>query len=175
MTLMAQAARSASGISRSSHCSLFPFYEAALRINAMGRIVTDKIHPIVELLQQDQRYHIEAYQFVRDSLAYAQEVLKVPSTATTGEPSTSEHHITGQQLCEAIRRYALEQYGFLAKTVLNSWGVHKTGDFGEIVYNLIRIKHMKKSSSDRREDFDDVYDFENSFEPVFELTDCDEA
>ena len=56
-----------------------------------------------------------------------------------------ERHITGQQLCEAIRKYALEQYGFMAKTVLNSWGVFSTGDFGEIVYNLIRIKHMKRS------------------------------
>lgn len=127
--------------------------------------VSDKIHPIVELLQQDQRYHIEAYQFVRDALGYAQEILKMPSDGAEGE-----HHITGQQLCEAIRQYALEQYGFLANTVLNSWGVHNTGDFGEIVYNLIRIKHMKKSPHDRREDFDGCYDFATAFEPVFELS-----
>lgn len=126
--------------------------------------MTDKLHPIIELLQQDQRFHIEAYQFVREALAYAQEILKMPSQGGEGE-----HHITGQQLCEAIRQYAVEQYGFMAKTVLNNWGVHCTGDFGEIVYNLIRIKHMKKSDSDRREDFDDVYDFANAFEPVFQL------
>ncbi len=131
--------------------------------------MTDKIHPIVELLQQDQRFHIEAYQFVREALAYAQEIMKMPTAGEEGE-----HHITGQQLCEAIRRYALEQYGFMAKTVLNSWGVFGTGDFGEIVYNLIRIKHMKKSDSDRREDFDDVYDFSSAFDPVFELSGSDE-
>lgn len=125
--------------------------------------MTEKIHPIVELLQQDQRYHIEAYQFVREALAYAQEIMKMP-----GEGAEGEHHITGQQLCEAIRQYALDQYGYMAQTVLNSWGVYSTGDFGEIVYNLIRIKHMKKSTSDRREDFDDVYEFERAFEPVFE-------
>jgi len=48
--------------------------------------------------------------------------------------------------------------------------VHRTGDFGEIVYNLIRIKHMKKSELDRREDFDDAYEFATAFEPVFELS-----
>lgn len=126
--------------------------------------MSDKIHPIIELLQQDVRYHIEAYQFVREALAYAQETLKMPAQGSEGE-----HHITGQQLCEAIRQYALDQYGYMALTVLNNWGVHRTGDFGEIVYNLIRIKHMKKSDSDRREDFDDVYEFANAFEPVFEL------
>jgi uncharacterized repeat protein (TIGR04138 family) len=132
--------------------------------------MSEKIHPIIELLQQDLRYHIEAYQFVREALAYAQETLKMPAQGAEGE-----HHITGQQLCEAIRQYAVEQYGYMALTVLNNWGVHRTGDFGEIVYNLIRIKHMKKSESDRREDFDDVYVFETAFEPVFELSGKDEA
>ncbi|MCA9193112.1 MAG: hypothetical protein KDB03_15160 [Planctomycetales bacterium] len=130
----------------------------------------DRIHPIIALLQQDQRYNLDAYEFVRDSLAYAQEVLKMPAEGEEGE-----HHITGQQLCEAIRRYALEQYGFMSKTVLNSWGVHATGDFGEIVYNLIRIKHMRKSPSDRREDFDDVYDFGTAFDPIFELSGSDDV
>lgn len=132
--------------------------------------MSEKIHPIVELLQQDQRYHIEAYQFVREALAYAQEILKMPVDGEEGE-----HHITGQQLCEAIRQYSLEQFGFMAMTVLNSWGVHCTGDFGEIVYNLIRIQHMKKSEHDRREDFNDVYEFKNAFEPVFELSGSDDA
>jgi uncharacterized repeat protein (TIGR04138 family) len=72
-------------------------------------------------------------------------------------------------LCQAIREYAVDQYGYLAKTVLNSWGIHNTGDFGEIVYNLIRIKEMRKSKSDRREDFDDQYDFDTAFMPRFEL------
>lgn len=131
--------------------------------------MAEKIQPIVELLQSDQRFDVEAYHFVRNALQYAQEILKMP-----GQGAEGEHHITGQQLCEAVRQYALEQYGFMGKTVLNSWGIHETGDFGEIVYNLIRIKHMKKSPSDRREDFDDVYEFSTAFEPVFELSGSDE-
>ena len=125
---------------------------------------------IVELLQQDQRYHLEAYQFVREALAYAQKVLKMPANKEDGSEAKQDHHLTGQQLCQAIREFALEQYGFMAKTVLNSWGIHTTGDFGEIVYNLIRVREMRKSKTDHREDFDDQYDFDAAFEPRFELS-----
>ncbi|RMF44651.1 MAG: hypothetical protein D6753_02035 [Planctomycetota bacterium] len=127
------------------------------------------MHPILEILQEDQRYPIEAYQFVREGLVYAHEVMRL------GESDRpSERHITGQQLCEALRQYALEQFGFMAKTVLNNWGIFSTSDFGEIVYNLIRIKHMRKSAEDRREDFDDVYDFDTAFEPQFAVTEKEE-
>ena len=132
--------------------------------------MTEKSFPIIELLQQDQRYTIDAYQFVREALQYAQEVLSMPAQeAPAGKAAKAEHHLTGQQLCEAIRVYAVEQYGYLAQTVLNSWGIHSTGDFGEIVYNLIRIEEMRKSKDDRREDFDDQYNFDDAFQPIFHL------
>ena len=51
----------------------------------------------------------------------------------------------------------------MAKLVLGNWGMHSTRDFGEIVFNLIRIGRMRKTPQDRREDFDDVYDFEQAF------------
>lgn len=75
-----------------------------------------------------------------------------------------ETHLSGRELCEAVRQYALQQYGFLARQVLANWGIHSTSDLGEIVYNLIRIDVFKKSPSDRREDFNDVYDFEDAFQ-----------
>jgi uncharacterized repeat protein (TIGR04138 family) len=132
--------------------------------------VNEQVLAIIELLQKDQRYHLEAYQFVREGLAYAQKVMKMPATKDEGTEGSQDHHLTGQQLCQAIREYALDRYGYLAKTVLNSWGIHTTGDFGEIVYNLIRIKEMRKSKSDRREDFDDQYDFNEAFQPRFEFS-----
>jgi uncharacterized repeat protein (TIGR04138 family) len=99
-------------------------------------------------------------------------------TESASEPSQSsseeedegpQRHVTGQELCEAIRRYALDQYGLMAKTVLNSWGVHETGDFGEIVFNLIRVGRMRKTPHDRREDFDNVYDFGVAFQQEFKI------
>lgn len=150
-----------------------------------------------DLLVEDTRYKIEAYQFIREALQYAHENLIDSPGEEDGDeaaaflpidqdvedefdddfddlPEQNPNHVTGQQLCEACRRYALQQYGYLAKMVLANWGVHKTGDFGDLVYNLIRIEQMRKSETDRREDFDDVYCFDNAFEPEFEFVSKDD-
>lgn len=133
-------------------------------------------HPIYQVLRNDPRYKIEAYQFVREALSYAQEVmgLGVAESVPGGDAQQPERHLTGQQLCEASRQYALDQYGLLAKTVLESWGIKTTDDFGEIVYNLIEVDLMKKSDHDRREDFDGVFDFEAGLKGSFEFTAVDE-
>ncbi len=140
----------------------------------------DPAHPITELLKEDSRYAFEAYVFLFEALGYAQNVLNMgtesPSEATgqpeqeSEEEQVAERHVTGQELCEAVRRFAIEQYGYMAKTVLNSWGLTKTGDFGEIVFNLIRIGQMRKTPRDCREDFNDVYDFDTAFEQEFKIT-----
>ena len=83
------------------------------------------------------------------------------------EEEIGQRHVTGQELCEAVRRFALEQYGYMAKTVLANWGIHATADLGELVFNLIRIRQMRKTPHDRREDFHEVYDFETAFQQDF--------
>ena len=95
------------------------------------------------------------------------------SPTPTTPKDEPERHVTGQQLCEAMRRYAHEQYGRLAKQVLNHWGITSTGDFGEIVFNLIEIGQMRKTPDDRREDFDDVFDFDEAFEHGFQIQPVD--
>ena len=145
----------------------------------------DPSHPIVELLRKDSRYTLDAYAFVFDALSYAQNVLEMGTEmpadqsepidqsevdeSAEDEPETPEQHVTGQDLCEAIRRFALEQFGYMAKDVLGSWGIHKTGDVGEIVFNLIQIGQMRKTSRDMRKDFDDVYDFDVAFRKEFKI------
>ena len=140
----------------------------------------DPSQAMAELLREDRRYKFDAYVFVFEALSYAQNALGLGSENASEplerraeneqeEPEGPQQHVTGQELCEAIRQYALQQYGYLAKTVLNSWGVHNTGDFGEIVFNLIRIGRMRKTKDDRREDFDDVYDFDTAFKQGFEI------
>ena len=142
----------------------------------------DPNHPILELLRRDQRFRPDAYRFVFEALRYGQEELGLGQAgadradetggerpgADDADVSEEIRHVTGQQLCEAIRRYALQQYGPLAKNVLNHWGVQSTGHFGDIVFNLIDIGQMKKNESDSREDFDDVFDFENGLREVFD-------
>ncbi len=135
---------------------------------------------ISQLLAEDPRYPLEAYIFVFEALNYAQSALgmgkQCPSEPIEPPPTKSEQeeeeeigqrHVTGQELCEAVRRFALEQYGYMAKTVLANWGIHATADLGELVFNLIRIRQMRKTPHDRREDFHEVYDFETAFQQDF--------
>ncbi|MEM6780146.1 MAG: Minf_1886 family protein [Planctomycetota bacterium] len=135
--------------------------------------MTSPMQAMRKLLRDDPRFKVEAYQFIRESLQYAHEHIDEigPLGFAPGDDPDVDtpRHLTGQQLCHACRLYALEQYGYLAKMVLGNWGLHGTGDFGELVYNLIRIEQMRKSENDQREDFDDVYSFDDAFEPEFEL------
>jgi uncharacterized repeat protein (TIGR04138 family) len=132
-----------------------------------------ELMPLIKLLAEDRRYKIEAYQFVGAGLEHAQEVLgygkpapRKRKSGSSGKRVTEEarpiRHISGQELCLALKHLAQQQYGLMAKLVLASWGIHATSDFGEIVYNLIRIGKMSTSEHDRREDFNAVYDFEQA-------------
>jgi len=135
-------------------------------------------HPLARLLEEDKRYALDAYVFVFEALTYAQNVMNMGTEAVSevsdeidddSELRKPQQHVTGQELCQAIRSFALDQFGFLAKSVLNYWGIRCTGDFGEIVFNLIEIGQMHKTPSDRREDFEDVYDFEIAFREEFTI------
>jgi uncharacterized repeat protein (TIGR04138 family) len=126
---------------------------------------------IIQLLSDDSRYPVQAYVFIFEALHYAQEVLgmgnEAPSepvaVAAEEDDPGPQRHVTGQELCEAIRQFALDQYGYMAKLVLSRWGLHSTSDFGEIVFNLIRVGRMRRTAQDRREDFDNVFDFDTAF------------
>lgn len=141
----------------------------------------DPLRAIASLAEEDKRYRLDAYVFVFDALNYAQEVLKLgkesPSEPLGGEAADEEEavgrHVSGRELCQAIRQFALRQYGYMAKPVLNGWGVRTTRDFGEIVFNLIGIGQMRKTKDDRREDFDNVFDFDTAFVEEFKITPTD--
>lgn len=127
----------------------------------------------IELLRQDRRYKLEAYEFVFEALRFGHESLGMGTPESEGgaaapeEGEEPERHLTPRELCEAIRLYAIEQYGQMARHVLESWGIHTTGDFGEIVFNLISIGKMRKTDRDRREDFDDVFDLQTDLQAQF--------
>ncbi len=144
----------------------------------------DPSQQFTDLLNRDKRYQVDAYAFVFEALTYAQQELNMgkerpsePLELAEEEDESAQagpqKHVSGQELCEAIREYALQQYGYLAKTVLNSWGINTTGDFGELVFNLIEIGRMRKTDDDRREDFNDIYDFAVAFQEDFEISQPD--
>ncbi|MDA1053205.1 MAG: hypothetical protein O3C40_22365 [Planctomycetota bacterium] len=141
--------------------------------------MSEALRRLAGIANKDGRYTVDAYVFVQQSLAYAQFELGMGRPRPFGledededdlDDPPQEAHLTGQQLCEAIRLYAAELYGLMAKVVLNSWGVKTTGDFGEIVYKLIEVGEMTRSETDRREDFDGHYDFQDAFQRDYQIT-----
>jgi uncharacterized repeat protein (TIGR04138 family) len=115
---------------------------------------------VVEMIcKEDGRFDRRAYDFVRQGLDHTVKEIRKQE----GEKGQKPRHVSGQELAHGLRTFALEQYGPLAKTVLNSWGVKATQDFGDIVFNLIEYHVFSKTDSDRREDFADHYAFEEVF------------
>ncbi|RXK55501.1 hypothetical protein ESB00_06290 [Oleiharenicola lentus] len=111
------------------------------------------------ICKEDTRFDRKAYEFVRQGLDHTVKEVKRKQPERTGKAQ----HVTGAELLNGIRHYALDQYGPLAKTVLNKWGVRRCSDFGDIVFNLIEYNVFSKTESDRREDFAEIYDFEEAF------------
>lgn len=108
------------------------------------------------ICEKDHRYHGEAYFFLREALSYTGKLLKKPAEG-------AKRHVKGQELLEGIRAYALEEYGPVAITMFRTWGIEKTEDFGEIVFNLVESGELGKTPEDRREDFAGGYDFHQAF------------
>lgn len=103
------------------------------------------------VLKKNKRYTKEAYEFLMSALGYTQKKLN------------KQGHVTGRELLQGIKELALAVYGPMSKHVLESWGVHKTSDWGDIVFTLVEAKLLGKTAQDKKRDFKDVYDFEDVF------------
>ncbi len=107
---------------------------------------------------EDDRFSPPGIRFVYEALGFT--VKKI-----TVEP----RHVSGQTLCEGLKKLAVEKWGRMAMVVLNAWGVKTTRDFGEIVYLMIKYEWMSAQSADSIDDFNDVYDFKTVFKDQFEF------
>ena len=105
-----------------------------------------------QILQEDARFDAEAYLFLKDALDHTVKMMGKPAHGPA-------KHVTGQELLNGIRGYALQEYGPMALRVLNTWGIRRTEDFGELVFNLIGKGIFGKTATDRKEDFANGYDF----------------
>jgi uncharacterized repeat protein (TIGR04138 family) len=120
-------------------------------------------------------YPIEAYEFVQQGLGYTVNKIHGEAAATAAadgakrkEPCESRH-VTGRDLCEGLREFALLKWGLLARTVLARWNIRRTLDFGRIVFALVENGWMAKTDEDTIEDFRDVYDFKTAFEAGYRI------
>jgi uncharacterized repeat protein (TIGR04138 family) len=108
------------------------------------------------LTAKDNRYHRDAYIFIREALDHTQK-------STAKDSRGRIRHVTGQELLSGIREFALTQFGPMAITVLAEWGVHTCLDFGEIVFNMVDTGLLAKTDKDSRSDFENGYDFFEAF------------
>lgn len=107
---------------------------------------------VQDFINKDPRYKLDAYDFVMRALWFTQKKLN------------RQGHISGQELLFGIKDFILDEYGPMAKTVLQHWGIRNTQDFGEIVFNMIGMGLLRKTEEDSLDDFKDVYNFNEALD-----------
>ena len=117
-----------------------------------------KVSTLMKLINRDKRYDPESYSFVMSALDFTRKTLK------------RKGHVTGQELLEGIRGYALEEFGPMVRTVLKHWGITTTNDFGEIVFNMLDTGLLGKSDHDSKDDFNNRFDFKSAFDESYKYT-----
>src|SRR5262249_14252013 len=133
-------------------------------------LMTQFNNKLFEVVAKDPRYAYEAYEFVFLALSYTQKMLgREPERGQVDPETEPKHHVSGPELLEGIRQLALREFGYMARTVFRMWGIHKTDDFGEIVFNLIDAELMNRTDEDSRADFRDIYDLDEALVQGFRI------
>jgi uncharacterized repeat protein (TIGR04138 family) len=112
------------------------------------------------IVASDPRYQRDAYAFLRDALDFTTKQQKKVK-------GVSVRHVTGPELLDGVRQYALKEFGPLVMTVFDNWGIHSCEDIGNMVFNLIGAGVFGKTEEDSIEDFKNVYDFGEAFMKPF--------
>lgn len=123
--------------------------------------IPEEMYPIRDLARTCHRenpslpYTENAFYFIYAGMDYARRQFQ-----TKGE---SPRHLTGAEFSRILCDYARSCFGPLAAHVLHTWGIHRTRDFGELVYLFIDAGLFTRTQEDRIEDFNDVFDFSRAF------------
>jgi len=125
-------------------------------------------HPeIAEIVRRDRRFAYEAYEFIFDALGHTQK--RVGRAPNEDEPPGEEHHVSGKEIVAGAVDLARQEFGFMARTVFQQWGIRRTDDLGEIVFNLIEANLLSKTDADSRADFHDVFDLDRALTDGFAI------
>ena len=115
---------------------------------------------VEQILGRDSRFTRDAYLFVREALDYTQRLV---GKETRGQI----RHVSGQELLDGIRRFALNQFGPMTATVFEEWNIRNCRDFGDIVFNMVEARLLAKTEKDNHDDFNNGYDFTEAFRKPF--------
>ena len=115
---------------------------------------------IKEIQAKDSRYAKGAYYFIREALDHTLKSLDKNTRKNKG-------HVSGGELLEGIRVYAIDRFGPMSKTLLNHWNIKTCKDFGEIVFMLVEYGILGRTDNDSIKDFENGYEFTDAFEVPF--------
>lgn len=123
---------------------------------------------VSQFVLDDPSYPPEAYYFLRDGFEYVLRAAERKCEDNGRKRRTGgDSQLSGRELAEGLREFALNEYGPMAFFTLAQWNIHKTSDFGELVYNLIKMGKFCQNKGDKKSDFDDIYDFDEAFNDPF--------
>ena len=116
-------------------------------------------------------YPLEAFLFIHRGLDFTARRVHgdPPDDQDDQRMNCPERHVTGQQLCQGLRDYAAREYGLMARSVLKHWHIHRSEDFGHMVFAMVDAGLMRKTDEDSIADFTDVFDFAAAFAPRLQL------
>jgi uncharacterized repeat protein (TIGR04138 family) len=118
------------------------------------------VEALDSIVANDPRYQRDAYIFLRDALDFATKQQKKAK-------GTTVRHVSGPELLDGVRQYALKEFGPMVLTVFDNWGIRSCEDIGHMVFNLIGAGVFGKTDQDSIEDFKGVYDFQDAFAKPF--------
>jgi len=114
---------------------------------------------IDEIVLLDNRFHPDAYHFLKDALDF--------TVKRIVDEEKKPRHVNGAELMHGFRDYTLKEFGPMSKPLLKEWGITKTRDVGDMVFNLIGQSIFSKEEGDSPTDFDAIYSFKKAFESPF--------
>lgn len=114
-----------------------------------------------KIVESDPRYHRDAYAFLRDALEFTQKLISKAN-------KNQVRHISGQELLNGIREYALITFGPMTTTVFEEWGIRSCADFGNMVFLMVENNLLRKQDQDSPDDFKNGYSFDEAFRKPFQ-------
>lgn len=116
---------------------------------------------IKRIIEVDPRYSPDAYDFIGKAVTYTAKRLK--RHKKNGNP-----HVSGKELLEGVCHYATTQFGPMANAVMREWGLTSGRAVGDVVFNMINERLLRKSENDTLDDFDIDFDFEAELAKPFQ-------
>lgn len=109
---------------------------------------------LFSIKEKNGKYPEKAYLF-------AFKILK--DLAKNNKNQQKSENIKAANLLITFRNYALNEFGPMTASVLQEWNICSCRDLGNVIFDLVNAGVLEKDETDRIEDFEEIYDFNEAF------------